>query len=139
MLCKIILIHKYRNLHVLLFFHAGRDSELHFSKFGKYFTFLYLWSLASLLLYKCISDIKYVPAHPHATWVEVHPVLLLLYLHTMGETSCIKYMVVMASQIKSNGIEIGLKSSKCSFLTIFCYESFHNKVLEVLSKDFHSW
>ena len=45
---------------------------------GSPFTFfMFLRSLASLLLAKCFSNSNTAPAHPHATEVAVYPALFL--------------------------------------------------------------
>ena len=46
---------------------------------GPHFTFfMFLRSLASLLLAKCFSNSNTAPAHPHATEVAVYPTLFLV-------------------------------------------------------------
>ena len=46
---------------------------------GPHFTFfMFLRSLASLLLAKCFSNSNTAPAHPHVTEVAVYPALFIL-------------------------------------------------------------
>ena len=87
---------------------------------GPHFTFfMYLRSLASLLLAKCFSNSNTVPAHPHVTEVAVNPALFLNFRYQRQRICIIVCLLKKEHNCKYGNVNQYCCCSTVPFLDFF--------------------
>ena len=101
---------------------------------GPHFTFfMFLRSLASLLLAKCFSNSNTVPAHPHVTEVAVNPVLFLNFRYQRQRICIIVCLLKKEHHCKYGNVNQYCCCSTVPFLDFFRDYMHSKKCLKLFS------